>query len=226
MAKAVQVFSQWVFVLLFFALVALGRVQLWIGVFILSVILTPFFGRLYCGWVCPINTIMNIVTRIKQRFHVKDLAVPESLKKPVYRYLALFAFILLFMFVMISGKKLPVLPGLLAVGVLLTVFFTEKLWHRYLCPYGTILSMVVKLSRRGYRVIEQACISCGICSRVCPADAVMEISPLSSGGNDEIKDTLAGDKNLHRKTYNIVKKECLLCGACADRCPKNAIVYR
>ncbi|MBM7582836.1 polyferredoxin [Caldicoprobacter guelmensis] len=226
MAKAVQVFSQWVFVVLFFMLVDLGRIHLWMGIFILSVILTPFLGRFYCGWLCPINTVMNIVTRIKQRFHIKDLAVPESLRKPVYRYLVLFTFFLLFTFVMVSGKKLPVLPGLLTVGVLLTLFFTEKLWHRYLCPYGTILSMMGKLSRRGYQVIEQACISCGICSRVCPADAVRETSPLSSGGGDETKNFSIGDKNLHKKTYGINKKECLLCGICADRCPKNAIVYR
>lgn len=225
MAKAVQVLSQAVFVVLFFMLVASSRIHLWIGIFILGVILTAFFGRLYCGWVCPINTIMSMVTRIKRRFHVKDLTVPESLKKPVYRYLALFAFILMFMFIMVSGKKFPVLLGLLAVGVLLTFFFPESLWHRYLCPYGTVLSMAGKLSRRGYRVIEHGCISCGICSRVCPADAVMGTSPLSSGSHDEINDSLAGDKNLHRKTYSISKEECLLCGACADKCPKNAIVY-
>jgi polyferredoxin len=230
MARVWRALSQAFFAVLFFVLVASGRIQLWMGIFLLSVVLAAFFGRFYCGWICPVNTLMNLVTRVKQRFHVKDLAVPESLKKPVCRYLAFFAFILLFAFVMVTGKKLPVLPGLLAVGMLLTFFFPESLWHRYLCPYGNILGIVGKLSKRGYRVIGDACISCGICSRVCPADAVVAgvfVLPASHSADlAGTENSPSRDDDSSRKRYDIARSECLLCGTCADKCPKKAVIYR
>ncbi len=93
MARVWRALSQAFFAVLFFVLVASGRIQLWMGIFLLSVVLAAFFGRFYCGWICPVNTLMNLVTRVKRRLRIKDLAVPESVKKPVYRYAALLAFI-------------------------------------------------------------------------------------------------------------------------------------
>jgi len=78
--------SQAVFVVVFFVLTAAGKIQLWMGVFFLSVILTVLFGQFYCGWICPINTLMNLVTRIKRGLHIKSLSVPGFVKKLVYRY--------------------------------------------------------------------------------------------------------------------------------------------
>jgi ferredoxin-type protein NapH len=192
------------FLLLFSMLVVLGRVQIWMGIFLLSVILTLFFGRFYCGWICPINTVMNFVAKIKSQLHLKGLTIPEFVKKPFYRYGMLTAFILAFIFVMASGKKLPVLPGLLVIGAFLTVFYPENLWHRHLCPYGTILHMVGKLSKRHYTVAEDLCIACGICRKACPAEALQ----------------------LYEGKYVIAKSECLVCGSCDAKCPKKAIRYQ
>src|SRR5690606_25073131 len=125
----------------FILLLLTGRIQAWTGILLVSAVLALFFGRIHCGWICPINTVMRLVTRIKTRFKLKNFAVPEPLKKPVFRYGMLAAFLLTFLLTMVRGKKLPVLPILFAAGVLLTVFFPEVLWHRYLCPYGTILSL-------------------------------------------------------------------------------------
>jgi len=82
------------------------------------------------------------------------------------------AFIVAFIFVMVSGKKLPVLSGLLAIGVFFTVIFPESLWHGYLYPYGTILHMAGKLSKHYYKVADVFCITCGICRKICPAEAM------------------------------------------------------
>ena len=204
MAKILRVILQTLFLILFFLLVFVGRVQVWMGIFLLSAILTLFLGRFYCGWICPINTVMNVVAKIKSKLHLKSLPVPGFVKKPFYRYGMLTAFILAFIFVMASGKKLPVLPGLLAIGAFLTVFYPENLWHRYLCPYGTILHMAGKLSKHYYRVIDDLCVSCGICRKTCPAEAVQ----------------------VYDGKYVITKSECLVCGSCAANCPKKAIRYQ
>lgn len=50
-------------------------------------------------------------------------------------------------------------------------------------------------------VISDACISCGACEGVCPAEAISEGSA----------------------RYVIDPDKCLSCGACADVCPQEAI---
>lgn len=207
MAKTLRVLTQILFLLLFIMLVITGKIQIWMGIFLLSIILTLLLGRFYCSWLCPINTVMNMVTKAKVKFHLKSIPVPKFIKKPLFRYGMLIAFILVFAFVMVSGRKLPILPILFAVGVILTAFFLENLWHRYLCPYGTILHAIGKLSKRSYSINDNLCISCGICRRVCPSDAI-QVNENS------------------RKKYSINPSECLVCGKCAEICPKNVIRYQ
>lgn len=207
MAKILRTLTQILFLLLFIMLVITDKIQIWMGIFLLSFILALFLGRFYCSWLCPINTVMNMVTKVKIKFHLKSIPVPQFIKKPLFRYGMLIAFILAFAFVMASSRKLPILPTLFAVGVILTAFFPENLWHRYLCPYGTILQAIGKLSKRSYSINDSLCISCGICYRVCPSDAIQM-------------------NENSRKKYSINRSECLVCGKCAEVCPKNVIRYQ
>ncbi|MBT3319448.1 MAG: 4Fe-4S binding protein [Clostridia bacterium] len=203
MKKVLQIVLQVLFLALFVALFVMGRIQLWMGIFAAGVILSIFVGRLYCGWACPINTLMRAVSWIKRKLKIKSFKTPKFLKKAWVRYLFLGLFVAMFVFVMVTGKQLPVLPGLLAIGVALTLFFPEELWHRYLCPYGTIFSLVSAKSLVNVNIDEETCTNCGICKRVCPAVAV----------NDE------GAK------HKIEKKSCLICMDCIRGCKVNAIEY-
>lgn len=202
-AKKLQIVTQLTALALFITLLVTGRIQVWMGIFLASVVLTLFFGRIYCGWICPINTVMKLVTGIKARFKLKSFAVPELLKKPAFRYGILAAFLLAFILTMVSGKRLPVLPILFAAGVLLTVFFPEVLWHRYLCPYGTILSLPGAKAQRQLRIDLEICSECGVCQTVCPGGAIT-----ATGG------------------YSINKSLCLNGRDCAGQCPKQAIRYQ
>ncbi len=202
MSKTVPITSQIVSLLLFIILIITGKVQLWMGIFLSSVILALFFGRFYCGWLCPINTVMKAVTGLKNRLSLKSLSPPAFLTRPVVRYIVLFLFVLTFVFAAATGKKLPVLPVLLACGVILTFFFPENLWHRYLCPYGTILSLAGSKTKKYLKIDANECIQCGICQKICPGEAVSK-----------------------QDTFSIDKGQCLLCLDCMRNCPKKAIQY-
>lgn len=203
MKKVLQIISQLVFLVLFTVLVITGQVQLWMGILVGGLILSIFLGRLYCGWACPINTLMRAVTWIKRKLKIKSFKTPKFLKRAWVRYTFLGLFIAVFAFVIITGKQLPVLPGLLVIGVVLTLFFPEELWHRYLCPYGTLFSLVSARSLLSVKIDEKSCTNCGICKRVCPAVAI----------NDE------GAK------HKIEKKACLVCMECERVCKENSIKY-
>ena len=60
---------------LFMALLVTGKMQLWMGIFVLGVLASLFWSRLYCGWICPINTTMEGLTFVKKKNHSK-LSVP------------------------------------------------------------------------------------------------------------------------------------------------------
>lgn len=201
--KKLQIITQIVSLVLFAVLLLTGRIQLWMGLFLVSAVLTLLLGRFYCGWICPINTVMKLVARIKARFELKSFAVPETLKKPAFRYGMLMVFILALVLMIASGKRLPVLPLFLAAGVLLTVFFPESLWHRYLCPYGTVLRLTGAKAGKLLEINTEDCLECGICREVCPGGAI----------------TGTG-------RYSIDKGLCLVCLECADQCPQQAIYYK
>ena len=196
MKKISQSVVQIAFLVLFILLIAKGKVQMWMGLFVLAIVVAFVSGRLYCGWVCPINTVMRGITVIKNKLHIKSVNTPAFLTKPWVRILVLVLFVAVFIFTMVTGKKLPVLPALFVLGALLTLIFPEELWHRYLCPYGTILSLAAWKTRRGMTIDQDLCNSCGACMRVCPAKAVER----------------SGTK------YSIIKKDCIMCMDCARAC--------
>ncbi len=204
MKRVAQFIIQILTLALFVVLIVIGKMQLWMVLFVASVILALFFGRFFCGWICPINTLMRGVTWVKRKLHIKSVKIPRFLKKPWVRYTLLGAFIIAFIFTMITGKKLPVLPILLGAGVLFTLIFPEELWHRYLCPYGSILSLPSRKSKHAMHIDAEMCNNCGACQRTCPAAAVRK------------------DDNHH----TIIKHNCLVCMACERKCPQNAIRYQ
>jgi polyferredoxin len=190
-------------IILFVILLALGKIQLWMAIFGIGLLLSTYFGRLYCGYICPINTGMELIDDNANKDKRKIRAVPETFKKPWIRYGILVLFLGTMIMVFKTGKKLPVLPGLFGLGIIITIFYKPEFWHKYLCPYGTLLSIFSKFNKRSYMVVNEDCIKCGKCVRVCPSDAI-----------------LWEDK----KEYPIImNNECLLCGKCKEVCPTDTI---
>jgi polyferredoxin len=169
----------------------------------LGVLASFFVSRVYCGWICPINAAIKPFTWIKRRLKIKSINFSNNLTKPWVRYLVLAIFLGVFIFAIATEKKLPVLPALLAIGVILTIFFPEEIWHRYLCPYGTILSFTSAKAKYTMIIDEVKCNNCGICKRSCPAKAIEKTE----------------------KIHAIIPSDCLVCIECARKCDKNAINY-
>lgn len=208
----IQIACQILSLLLFLTLMVIGKIQIWMGIFLLSIVLTLFFGRFYCGWLCPIRSIQRVQTAAKSRLGIKEKKGPFWLRNNIVRYLILVIFLLTMAVVLIGGRQLPVLPALLAIGVVLSFFYAESLWHRWLCPYGTILRLPASLGRKSLRIDQSKCSSCGICDTVCPGEAIDVTQP---------------ERETTRKkdTYAINKAECLLCLECVRSCPSRVISY-
>jgi hypothetical protein len=137
---------------------------MWIGfaLLMLPVVHAMFFGRVYCGWVCPIGALQEMLGRIP---------VPGIPKVPrkVDRALTAGKYVLAVLFtaaVFAAGRGLfgivwpalfcdidpfhtvfsTFLTGSLALGVaaiVLSIFF-GRFFCRYLCFYGAILSLACR----------------------------------------------------------------------------------
>ena len=206
MALRLRRVSQIVFLLVFTALIILGKAQLWMGIFLISVAAAMFWGRFYCGWICPINTLTEGIDKIYKKLNINRRAVPNWAKSPYLKYLILLLFLGTMVFVLKTGHKLPVLPTLLMLGIVTTLIFVPAFWHKYLCPYGAIMSMTGRHSKHYWIIEQEDCIKCGKCKAVCPGEAVELNSP---------KDYPA-----------ISKKLCLQCASCVIACPKHTIKYQ
>ena len=126
MKKVLQRTIQVVSLTLFVFLLISGKIQVWMVIFVASALLALLFSRFYCGWLCPINTILRPMSHLKKKLKIKSLKTPAFFKNGVFRIIMLLAFLAVMVVVFRTGKKLPVLPALVLVGVLLSLFFRRQ----------------------------------------------------------------------------------------------------
>lgn len=202
---------QVLFVAFFVLLMVIGKLQLWFVVFFGGVILSLFFGRLYCGWACPMFITMKWSNIVRGLFKMKKFNVNRLVKLKFVRYIFFAGFIGLLIIQKKLGLDLPVLMYLTAAAILFTLIFEEDAWHCAVCPFGTVFDNVkrVKLPSLKLQIDQSKCIACGLCKKVCSAGAV-ELS-VDDGG---------------KRVFTIDNRRCLLCLECKVKCPADAIFYR
>ena len=147
--------------------------------FILPIVFTLFFGRVFCAGVCPFGALQELV-------NVKNY----KLSKAVTSVLGIFPWIYLGFAVLFAvtnsrfiicrfdpfvgifrlGGELP----LILFGVLLLIFsvFTGRPFCRFICPYGAILSLFSRVSFYRVKITKKECINCQLCHNACPVGAI------------------------------------------------------
>ncbi|APT75626.1 4Fe-4S ferredoxin [Marinitoga sp. 1137] len=194
--------SQIAFFILFFMLLKNHKLVKWMFVFVAGLLISPFFGRFYCGWVCPINTVFKPIDFIFKKLKIKRFKAPAFLKSKIIRYFMLALFIGAFAVTKMLKIKVNILLYIIGTATLITLFFEEELWHKHLCPYGTMLSFLSQKSFTKLKIDEEKCIGCGLCQQVCPTNTII---------------------TLDSKKRKIEARECLMCFQCQSVCPVNAI---
>lgn len=192
-----------IFFFVFIAVMLSGKEQIWMGLIFASIILAAVFGRYYCGWLCPIHTVIRPVTALKEKLGLKNTDVDKKIGSKI-RILVFIVFLGGLFFTIYSmkiGKKFPLPLIIIPIGVIVTILKSERVWHRYICPWGTLLSLTGRFSKKGLKA--DTCTGCTKCKNECRTDAI------------------SMDKGIAK----IDPKECLLCFECQDHCPINAIKY-
>jgi NosR/NirI family nitrous oxide reductase transcriptional regulator len=178
--------------------------------FFLPLVLALLFGRVYCGGVCPLGALQELVL-------LRPVQVPRRLDKVLglfpYVYLGLavwFAirpaadrdfvicrfdpFVGFFRFagpadIMIFGGALLVLA-----------IFIGRPYCRYLCPYGALLALLSRFAWRGVTITPDKELDCGLCAESCPYGAI--------------------------ELMRAKRSACLFCARCYDACPREHVASR
>ncbi len=194
------------FFALFLYLMINGKAALWLALFSISLVLAVIFGRIYCGYVCLMNTLMIPTEWISKKLKLQTRNTPRILKSGYFPWISLAISVAL---IIISKRVLqidfPLLPIWLILSVLITLRYHPAVFHNLICPFGALQKLFGRFARFSETVDKDACISCKLCEKVCPSNAIM-VYPVD-------------------KKAAINKSICLQCTNCRQICPTKAISY-
>jgi polyferredoxin len=154
---------------------------------IIGLALAILFGPAFCGWICPLGTIQELVSKLGRRIFRRRFnhLVPARLDR-VLRYLR-YGVLVFVLFMTARTAQLVFsnvdpyfalfnfwtseasIAGLAVLGVTLMLsLVVERPWCKYACPYGAVLGIANLFRVFSIRRNEATCRDCGACSARCP----------------------------------------------------------
>lgn len=193
-------------------------------VFGLMFIVSLFFGRAFCGWVCPAGGEQELCAKLRDK-RVKPgkidwikyiIWVPwisiivimfyrsGGIKNVDFLYqtfhgISISNFQSLVFFIFVAG-----VIALLALSVGRRGFCHTACWMAPFMIIGRKVRNIIKLPALFLTADKEKCIDCKICTISC--NMSLEVNAMAKSGNME-------------------NSECILCGTCVDVCPKDVIKY-
>lgn len=176
-------------------------------------------GRAFCGWVCPVNLLLELVDALRKKIgiQVRETPLPRRTKivmAAVVLLLSALTSVPVFeTFSPVSAVNKGIVLGstaglwtLLAI-VVAELFWGHRVWCRSLCPLGGFYEAIGRAGQLNVRIDHEACIHCSSCKKACICDPSI-LDPALSGDDVIVR---AGD--------------CMVCGKCIDACPTRALSY-
>lgn len=193
-----------IFLGLFLFLILKGKMMLWFGLFAVSLIAALIFGRVYCGYACPMNTLMTPTEWLSKKLKLQSSKTPKWLQSGKFAWFSLIGSIaLMLVFRRVLNKNIPILLIWLGVAVLLTLRYKPAVFHNLICPFGPLQRVFGRFARFSEKV-DESCIGCKKCEKVCPSESIVV--------------------NTDKKAV-IETSLCFQCTNCVQVCPVDSIHY-
>lgn len=148
-------------------------------------LLTVLLRRVFCGYMCPIGAISELLGAGAKRLGVKPARVPvvadRILSLGKYGVLAIILYFtikageLMFRtadpcYALISrhGEDITFWAYVVSGAIVVSSLFLVIPFCRWFCPLAAVMNPFSRFGLTRVRRSETACINCGKCSRVCP----------------------------------------------------------
>lgn len=196
---------------------------------LLTVAVTLVFGRVWCGWFCPLGAILELFGPRGRKFpwqrlrELKYVILFTILVMAVFGSLAFMYFEPITILVrgltalfkpvveyfQLEEKEAFMWPGIgwwlvaAPLGIVLLLNLVERrFWCRYLCPLGALVGLGSKFAWVKRLVNQKSCVKCGECAGMCTMGAISS-----------------------QRDFTSDPAECIMCMDCAEVCPKTAITF-
>jgi len=198
-----------------------GAVIVFLALFLVSL----FFGRVFCGYVCSAGGLQECLIPASDK-------LVKGTKINIIKYVIWLAWgiSVIAMFVQAGGVKevdffagtadnwifltdpyryaiyFGVILGIVVLNLIVgkRAFCHSVCWMAPFMIFGTKVSVLLRLPRLRLKQDKDSCIGCNQCSKKCP---------------------MSLDVKAMVEAANMKNPECILCGECADICPKKTISY-
>ncbi len=194
-------------------LYAIGAKDVWpaIVLFLGVVVLTYFFGRVFCGWTCYLGAIQEFLYISKIKILQTEKA--QKIMRTIRTVLLVVLLAQLLITRTIEWNKIgpfrvlfnlysPNITGYILLGILLiSSLFIYRPFCKMVCPVGLILGWVTKLPGASVLGINGSCTGCAVCNNSCQINAITREGKVSKLDN----------------------QECIMCGDCMSGCKFKSI---
>jgi len=193
----------------------IGATAKWTAImlFLGTIVLTYFYGKVFCGWVCYLGAIQEFLYISK----VKVLQTEKAQKIMRYIRYVILAILLIQLtitqgiewskigpFKVIFNLYSPNITGyILLVMLLISSLFIHRPFCKMACPAGLIFGWITKLPGASVLGINNSsCAGCKTCNTACNINAITR----DDG-----------------KTSKLDNQECIMCGECMNDCKIKSI---
>jgi len=142
-------------------------------ILIILLLTVLLFGRIFCGYACPVGALQELISKINFKSSVKKqkyvkYKIDISLKTATIIRWIFFAIVIVFAifwsfsvlqiispftgFKIFTNAYVPLflIPGITLLIVSITSFFVYRPWCRLFCPFGALASLVFLFIRNKY----------------------------------------------------------------------------
>ena len=192
---------------------------------LITVLVTLALGRFWCGWICPLGTLLdlfgpNVREGLPERFRqIKSFllfvmiaaallaGLPLMWLDPItifVRPLAGAIYPAIQRAIAASYESQPLIHPILALPLLVILglnLITTRFWCRYLCPLGALVALLSKFSWLK-RFVADRCPKCKQCVPECPMDTI------------------------NWEDFNSDPGECIQCLNCFARCAVASLTFK
>lgn len=176
-------------------------------------------GRVFCGWVCPVNMVTDLANKIRTSFHLDARWKSWNVDRGVRYWIIALSIVLSAVLGVTAFEWISPIGALhrgiiygfgfgwafILIVFLFDLFAVKNGFCGHLCPLGGFYSLIGRFGFLRIDYDRDKCTLCMKCTDICPEKQVLHMVGEQSGP--------------------VLSGECINCGRCVEVCDDDAVNF-